>query len=122
MNFILFFFRFEFSLLLEVIATCEEILQDMKAIALILEDSLLNLDGRISHDFIDEVIVSFFLYSYYLSDLIDHFITFIQINNILAMDELKKAENLIWEYEDYTSDYPAVFHGKYVNIVLIFYA
>jgi hypothetical protein len=30
------------------------------------------------------------------------------------MEELKRAENLIWEYEDYTVDYPAIFHEKYV--------
>jgi hypothetical protein len=29
------------------------------------------------------------------------------------MEELKKAENLIWEYEDYTVDYPAIFHERY---------
>lgn len=72
----------------EVIATCEDILHDMRECALNIEDALLNLDGKVSNDLIDE------------------------INNIFALDELKKAENLIWEYEDYTVDYPTIFHGK----------
>lgn len=73
---------------LEVIATCEEILADMKQIALSIEELLLNLDGLTGDYFIEE------------------------INKIIDSEEMKKAENLIWEYEDYMTDYPEVFSLK----------
>lgn len=72
----------------EIIATCEEILADMRSCALTLEDELKLLDGLTSNALID------------------------QINQILAIEELKKAENLIWEYEDYTGDFPLIFQER----------
>jgi len=72
----------------EVIATCEEILEDMKVLAGNLQDCLRVLDGLQTTDFIDE------------------------INNILAHKDLIAAEHLIWEFEDYARDFPGIFLDK----------
>jgi hypothetical protein len=56
--------------ILEVIATCEDILHDMRECALNLEDALLNLDGKYSNDLIDEVSFFFFF-------VILHFVLYI---------------------------------------------
>jgi len=60
----------------------------MKSVASVLESYLPGLDGLEFNEFIDE------------------------INKILNSEDMKRADNLVWEYEDYTIDYPDVFQEK----------